>query len=426
MRSFFRFMKGNILVLTITQIEWFFAMRMASPYFSLYVLALGGSATAIGFINAFRPLASLFLYPIAGYIADNMSRVKVIGISRIFSALMYLFYIFAPNWPALAAGSFFMGIFVFQFPAQSAITADSLSPERRGVGYATLTAVPGAFSIIAPYVGAYIITKYGVNPGIRYLYTIVMVAGMVCAIIYLKFLKETKKKSDSKIQLQKGLSFIKEAYLGVWKTLKWMPSSLRALALIMVVILFFTSLAGSFWVVYAVDVIKLTELEWGLIILLMSALRVGLAIPGGILADKFGKRKILIVALAASTFPIFFFVYCRTVIQTLIVLLAIAVSNAFLMPTCSALLADIVPREKRNSVMSVLVRGTLMINTQGGGGGGPRMGLLLTIPVILASIISGYVYSFNLTYPWFFLSSSLILCMILTLTLVKEPERPEL
>lgn len=107
------------------------------------------------------------------------------------------------------------------------------------------------------------------------------------------------------------------------------------------------------------------------------------------LADKFGKRKILIVALAASTFPIFFFVYCRTFIQTLIVLLTIAVSNAFLMPTCSALLADIVPKEKRNSVISVLGRGTLMINTQGGGGGGPRMGLLLTIPVILASIISG-------------------------------------
>jgi len=419
-------MKGNILVLTITQIEWFFTMRMASPFLSLYILALGGSPTTIGFINSFRPLASLFVYPIAGYIAENMNRVKVIGISRILSAFMYLFYIFAPNWIALAAGSFCLGIFVFQFPAQSALTADSLSPEQRGIGYATITAVPGAFSIIAPYVGAYIITKFDVNPGIRYLYTIVMVAGLGCAVIYLKFLKETRIKPDSKAQLRKGLSLIKEMYLGVGQTLKWMPRSLKALALIMIVNLFFTSLAGSFWIVYAIDVIKLTELEWGLIILLMSGIRVALAIPGGMLADKFGKKKILIAALAVSAFPIFFFVYCKTFIQTLIVLLAIAVSNTFLMPSCSALLADIVPREKRSSVMSVLGRGTLMINTQGGGGGGPRMGLLLTIPVIFASLISGYLYSFNPTYPWFFLSSSLILCMIITLTLVKEPEKPEL
>lgn len=97
MKSLFRFMKGNILVLTVANIEWFFVMRMAFPYFPLYVRELGGTMAAIGFVSFFRALGSFLVYPIAGQIADSIGRVKVIGISRIISALMFLFYIFAPN-----------------------------------------------------------------------------------------------------------------------------------------------------------------------------------------------------------------------------------------------------------------------------------------------------------------------------------------
>lgn len=427
MKSLFRFMKGNILVITITNIEWFFAMRMAFPYFSLYVRELGGTMTAIGFVNVFRALASLFMYPIAGQIADSMGRVKVIGITRILSALMYLFYIFAPNWFALAAGNFFMGLLIFHFPATSAITADSLSPEQRGIGFATIMAIPGAIAILAPYVGAYIITEYGRDPGIRYLYTITMICGLATAIIYLRFLKETTKKPKSKLGLQNLPSLINESYRGVWETLKWMPKSLKALALIMAMSLFFNWIASSFWIIYGVDIIKLTELEWGLILLLVSGLRVGLSIPAGIIVDKFGKKRTIIAAFALSILPVSLFVYCRTFLQTLIVLLVISIANSFLLPACETLLADSVPREKRGRVMAALGRGMLMIMAEGGGeGGGPGIGLLLTIPMMLGSLASGYIYSFNPVYPWFLLSSALALCLILTIVIVKEPEKPEL
>jgi len=61
----------------------FFSMRMAMSYFSLYVLALDGTPTEIGLVTSFRALASLFIYPIAGQLADNVGRVKMIGLSRI-------------------------------------------------------------------------------------------------------------------------------------------------------------------------------------------------------------------------------------------------------------------------------------------------------------------------------------------------------
>ena len=77
--------------------------------------------------------------------------------------------------------------------------------------------------------------------------------------------------------------------------------------------------------------------------------------------------------------------------------------------------------------MVALGRGMLFIMVRGGGGGGgPGMGSLLTIPMILASLISGYIYSFNSAYPWLLLTLGLVLCLILTITMVKESKNPEL
>jgi hypothetical protein len=52
-----QFMRGNILVLTINQMLGMFCRSMVFPYASLYILALGGEPTQIGFVNSLSPLA---------------------------------------------------------------------------------------------------------------------------------------------------------------------------------------------------------------------------------------------------------------------------------------------------------------------------------------------------------------------------------
>jgi len=47
----FRFLHGNILVFSMTGLLGNFCRRMVFPYASLYILALGGDATKIGFVN---------------------------------------------------------------------------------------------------------------------------------------------------------------------------------------------------------------------------------------------------------------------------------------------------------------------------------------------------------------------------------------
>ena len=50
------FMRGNILVLTLTRVLGQFCRSMVFPYASLYILALGGEPAQIGQINALMPL----------------------------------------------------------------------------------------------------------------------------------------------------------------------------------------------------------------------------------------------------------------------------------------------------------------------------------------------------------------------------------
>jgi hypothetical protein len=80
----------------------------------------------MGLVNSLLFFAALFVYPIAGFIADRYSRVKVITASEYISAVLLLIFALAPDWKALALGNFLNGLMVFTFPAYSALIADSL------------------------------------------------------------------------------------------------------------------------------------------------------------------------------------------------------------------------------------------------------------------------------------------------------------
>ena len=57
----FQYVTGNLRVLTITDLLGNFSRRLVFPYASLYILALGGSATQIGLIAFLSQVAGLFL-----------------------------------------------------------------------------------------------------------------------------------------------------------------------------------------------------------------------------------------------------------------------------------------------------------------------------------------------------------------------------
>src|SRR3990172_1675946 len=169
LKSAFRPLRGNLAVFSLTDLLGNFCRSMVSPYASLYILALGGDATRIGLVNALAPLAGLIVFPIGGYIADHTSRVKLIVLAQVVASAIGLIYVLAPSWEVLAAASLLQGFMVLQFPASSALIADSLAPGDRGRGIALMNTVSGSLAIFAPYAAGVAIAAYGADLGMRIL-----------------------------------------------------------------------------------------------------------------------------------------------------------------------------------------------------------------------------------------------------------------
>jgi DHA1 family multidrug resistance protein-like MFS transporter len=425
LRKTFAFMRGNILVMTITRAMGMFSRSMVFPYASLYILALGGEPGQIGFVNSLRPLAGLIALPIAGYLADRVSRVKVIGLTGYFSGAILLLYVLAPSWQLIALAGLLRGFAVLQFPASSAIIADSLPPETRAMGIAAMNSIAGLLAIVAPYVAGLTIDTLGVGPGIRLLYAVLMAAYLVSASINLRYLEDTSSHSPEPVKLADLPQTIKDAYQDIPDILRNLPRSLSVLAAILILGYMANAIAGPFWVVYASQEIGLSSVQWGLVLFIETALRNLVYIPAGIVVDRCGRSRCIRLSLFVSLVAVPLFVVSQDFFHVLLIRSVVGVTNAFFIPACSALMADVVPRDLRGRVMAALGRGSVMIGASSGGTGGPGVGFLTTVPIMLASLAGGYLYGWSPTYPWIFVLAATLISLLLSVFFIRDPQEAQ-
>ena len=416
-------LQGNVLILTVSTIMRYLSLFITFPFFSLYVQALGGSTVDIGIVNALRPLAAMFIYPIAGALADGYGRVKILVFTGFVNAILYSVYMLAPDWRFLAAANFLNGLLVLRFPASSALLADSLDPRLRGRGFAAIMAIPGFVGILSPFIGGYLVTVLEVERAMKLLYAVTLLATLLITLMNWKFLEETlTEPTGSRADLPR---IVRGSYRDVWETLKWLPRELRFYAVMLVITLFFNSLTAPYWVLYAKDVLGFRALDWGNLLTLTMVIQMGLTIPAGNLLDKYDKRRLVALALALSAVPALAFPFCGGFFGAVLIFVPIAAANAFLMPAAGALMADMVPSERRGMVMATLGRGMLFTNIRGGGGGGPGMGFILTLPVIIGSVLGGYIYGISPTSPWLLLGAALAVNAIIAAFLLRRLKKQD-
>ena len=420
----FEFMKGNMLVLTVRQILGMFIRKMIFAYSSLYIIAVGGESAQIGIINSLMPLAGLLMFPVSGYLTDRTGRVKLIALAGYLQALTTLLYVFAPSWEWIALGALIQGFMVFQFPPTSAILADSLNSNSRGVGIATMNTLANACSIFSPYIAGLIIEMYGTNFGMRLLYAFMVMIHVINATLVLRFLKETTfNESTSKIP---GLvTILREAYGGIPDLLRAIPRSVQALGVLVGFGFIANAISSPFWVVYAIDIVGVSSVGWGLILLIESVFRTILTIPGGMIADRYSRTKVLLAALVLSIVSVPMFAVARGFTDILLIRLGVAIAGALFMPASTALMADYIPRELRGRVMAAMGRGSVMIGAAGGGTGGPGMGYLFTIPVMISSIAGGILYAINPGYPWLCVLGATVLQIVTLILFIRDPQTAE-
>ena len=421
----FAFMRGNILVLSISGALGMFCRSMVFPYAPLFIISLGGNPAEIGIVYALGPLGGLIVYPIAGYLADHVSRAKLIAFTGYFSSLTFLIYIFAPSWHWLAAARLLQGFAVLQHPASSALIADSLTPTSRGRGIATMMTVSGALAILAPYAAGHMLDWQGVDTGMRILYAIMAAAYALGATINLIFIEDTNEAKTETVEFSQLSESLKDAYSGIPALLQQFPRTVKALTAIIILGFMANGVAGPFWVVYANTHIGLTSTQWGLVLLVEAALGNAVRIPAGFLADRYGRTRFILAALFLSTATLPCFIFAQTLMQVIALRCVVAITMAFFGPACGALLADTIPRDIRGRVMAAIGRGSVRIGAATGGTGGPGVGFFTIIPLALASLAGGLFYEWNEASPWGFLLAATGLSFALAMFFVRDSKDAE-
>ncbi len=420
--DWFSFMRGNVLVLTICECVWRSTIDIIWPFLSLYVLDLGGSYETIGFIMAVGNLASMIFYPLGGYIADYQGRIKLISYMTFAYGAAFLIPTFTRTWQWLAVGMFVQSLATFYFPARQALIADSIPPEKRGIGFAATAAIPSAFGIAAPVLGGWLIEAIGIGRAIRGLYLSAFFIAAAIALFRLKFLKETVENPRSiDFSFDKIPDLVSESYRSVFTILREASKALLTLSLLVSACVLFASMVSSFWIVRASELIGLSAQQWGMVMLVSGAVSVVLGIPAGSLVDRLSKKWVAGVCLIVGSVQTLLFLRCTTFGHVAVLAASTTLINAFLNPAFQSLFADMTPREQRGRVLASI----------GGGGiwlmrGAWGSGVLGRSMQTLGTFLSGYIYRYDNSIPWLVLSGALLILGVMFLIFVQEPEKAEI
>ena len=427
-RSPFWFLTGNTRILVICRILWSFSTSIIYPYFSLYIIALGGTPAEVGLVNSIGIIAGMFLYPVGGYIADKMGRVKLVGYATVAYGLSHLFFVFASTWEHVAIGQFLTHLFLFYTPALNALQADSLPPGVRGKGFATISAIPNSVRIIAPYIGGYLIAFFGGTDEalievVRGSWGFAFLISLLVSFLRLRYLKETISEDvvKDKIGLKDIPRTMLESYKSIIDSVKWMDQSLWGIVIVEIVASLFVAMTSPYWVVYATNVVGISKGDWGSALLISGALGILLAFPIGSLVDHFGPRKMILTASLIAPAVIHLFIYANGYWSIVGILCFMTIINGLLMPSFSTIIANMIPRNRRGKLYSLLGERGVMISYGNFWGGG----FLLFPAAALGSAIGGYIYEMNNAYLWYILPVAMILNFVLTFFYIKEPENAQ-
>lgn len=354
----FSFFKGNYLILLISWILMDFAGELPGTYYPDYVIELGGSATILGLITFVSMLALASVQFPGGYLADKYGRRWLVSTLTFGVAIAYVFYAIAPSWHLILIGATIQNLCLLYQPALNAMMADSLPPEKRGMGFSILNLIMSVATTPAPVVALLLVSIYGSVIGMRIAYAIVTIFFLAAAIVRLK-LKESMKNAE-KLNLKEALHSFPKALkegINVWKVV---PRSTLSLFFSTLIARFSFSMTGALFLVYAFYecqigggtdalALQLARQRWGYVMIVLFICMIILSLPVGKLIDKVGRKIPLIISSLLMIPAILLFVYGDY--STLFIVMPLFGFTQLLgFSAYQTFFADLVPQAQRGKV----------------------------------------------------------------------------
>ncbi len=341
--------RGNALVMSITEPIGQGVLFLTSTFWSLYVLELGASLYIIGLLSLISGLIRVMVQVPVGYVTDRMGRKRLVVWGGIIASFAPFTYLFATRWEHLIPGVILEAFTNIVLPARQAMFADAVDADRRATAFAAIHTLFAVFSTIMPVIGGFLLERTGLLPGMRVALLFSGVVMLITGLARAVFLRETMTVGTR----PSGGFSLKGTLIEMFEPV----ITLRALRVAVIGAFLYSLAVGflrSYSVVYAVDLIGLSKVEWGVVAGGMGVVGILTRIPIGLMIDRFSRKLCILMSYATRPFFILAFTLATGFPQVLIVQMADNVLSYIQQPALEALAIDVTPRQRRGRAYGAL------------------------------------------------------------------------
>ncbi len=313
---------------------------------------LGASGAMIGAYSTIGALLWIVFPYLGGILSDRLGRGRAMILSSILAFSGYIFYLLAARWWMFIPGQILTTASAcFAFMGSLALTGDALPAQRRAAGIATQNILNSLPAILAPPIGGALIVWLGLLRGVRVALLVTIVLTAVAIWLQRRYYRiSTPLRRATPYDVR-----------SVWRVMR---PHLKHLLIADTLVRFGTGMSGVFVVLYVLNVLGGTAVQFGLLTSVQILTTTLLVLPVSKLADRCGEAsRRPYVAMA-------FFFYAAFPVTLVLIPSAAWLPLAFVVaglhevgePARKALVVDLAQGDHSGSVIGAyhLIRGALI------------------------------------------------------------------
>ncbi|MFC1977930.1 MFS transporter [Chloroflexota bacterium] len=389
------FFLGMTSLLTDVSSDMIFALV---PLFLTNVL--GAAGTIVGLVGGLSEGADAIFRALSGWLSDKIGKRKLLtvlgySISTLAKPFLYL----ANAWGVVLAVRFTDRIGKgVRTSSRDALIADSVSEQERGRGFGLHRAMDtsGAFlGLVIAAIIVYLVQGTGAIELSLGCFRWLVIGGVipaVLAVVVLQVFVREKREQPPGGSSQRGLSL--SGIKGSFSTRFWVFLAVMAV--------FTLGNSSDFFVILRAQNLGVPLLQVVLMLVLWNVAEAALSLPMGILSDRLGRRRVIILGWSIYALVYLGFAVSSIVWQIWLLFACYGVYYGVVQGVARAFVADLVPAEKRGTAYG-LYHGVVGLS------------------LLAASLIAGWLWdTVSPAAPFYFGAGLAFIAMLGIITLVKE------
>ncbi len=309
---------------------------MGERFLPLYIMALGGTSLAVGFLNAAdNLLGAVYAFP-GGYLSDRIGYKRSLILFNFAAIVGYLIVILFPFWQAALVGAvLFISWSSVSLPAVMSAISKVLPFHKRTLGVSMHSITRRIPMAIGPLLGGACVQRWGERDGVRVAFGFALGLAVAALLLQHYFLEHIAEPPSA------------EMHKNPLKVLALTGPKLKHLLVSDILIRFCEQIPYAFVVIWCIKRVGATPVEFGLLtaVEMFSALLIYIPVAWLVEKNKTKKPYIAITFAFFSAFPLVLMV--SKSLYALVFAFIIRGLKEFGEPARKALILDLAPQANK-------------------------------------------------------------------------------